>query len=695
MKKLSLSLHRLSIHSKAVLNSYSELLFLGKPWPGVLLIAMMTWFNPNLSLSGLLAVLITYQFARFLKMKQAFLHSGFYTYNALLVGLSIGAVFKISPLSVLFIISLSIFTFMVNSLLYNVFSTFFKLPVLSLPFVIVSSIAYLASSKYSSLFVLSYYPPPTSGLELYFPFWLAGYLKSLGAILFYPHILIGLGFSIIIFLYSRILFMLTLVGYFTGTLISGTMQGSFIQAFSDTTHFNYILIAMAIGGVFMIPSPRSYLLCVIAVASATSLLDSVQVFWATYGLPAFTLPFNMITLIFIYVLEGIKHPMIAHLPQISPEATLDHYLAHTRRFKGSTRSLALPFTGEWVVWQGVDGAWTHKGNWKHAYDFVIFDSDEKTYRNGGHKLEDYYAFRKPVLSPVRGRVLKVVSTLFDNAVGELDEVNNWGNLIIIYDVREFYVEISHFAKDSIKVKEGQWVERGMLLGMCGNSGYSAQPHIHIQVQALEQIGSYTLPFSFVNYLHNREYQANAIPEENDTIAPLFIDKKLDIKTTFLADQNISYEVFKNGTKTGKLELTVKISTDGTFYLDSGKGQLYFGKHEGTFIVYSIQGNDPCLKAIFLALPRLPMGYKNKLCWNDSLTSELVLNKVQHAISLFVGSFFHELNKVHSLHTFSKPNTIEGVITSKFWNIQKNTTLELDDVSGFKRIQVDSLLLTKI
>ena len=28
-----------------------------------------------------------------------------------------------------------------------------------------------------------------------------------------------------------------------------------------------------------------------------------------------------------------------------------------------------PSTGEWTVWQGVDGVWTHQGLWKHAFDW--------------------------------------------------------------------------------------------------------------------------------------------------------------------------------------------------------------------------------------------------------------------------------------------------------------------------------------
>ena len=56
--------------------------------------------------------------------------------------------------------------------------------------------------------------------------------------------------------------------------------------------------------------------------------------------------------------------------------------------------------------------------------------------------------------------------------------------------------------------------------MCGNSGYSPQPHIHIQVQATEEIGSQTIPFSFFGYTISGKFYANNLPEENEIIESL-------------------------------------------------------------------------------------------------------------------------------------------------------------------------------
>ena len=51
----------------------------------------------------------------------------------------------------------------------------------------------------------------------------------------------------------------------------------------------------------------------------------------------------------------------------------------------------------------------------------------------------------------------MVNSLPDNPPGQADKENNWGNYVVIYDKRGFYVLLAHFKQNSIKVKEGDYV----------------------------------------------------------------------------------------------------------------------------------------------------------------------------------------------------------------------------------------------
>ncbi len=680
-------------HFFAILNSYSELLFLQGLPLGAVMFALLL-LRPGMAAAGMLAVVAAYAFARLINLEKEFLSTGYYTYNPLLVGLALGSLFQFSPLTAFLVCSAGVLTLVVTISLANLFSTYLGLPILSVPFVLVSSLSYLASLRYSNLFVVGSREQPLP-MPFDLPGWLSGFLKSLGAILFSPDSVTGLLLLLLIFCRSRILTLLAVIGYGTGTLIRGLLLGSSVQAFADINSFNFILIAMALGGVFLIPSPRSYGLAVIAVVISTILLDATMVFWSSYGIPAFTLPFNMISLTMIYVLGLLGSPLIARYIKKTPEETLDQHLSMKARYTGSDRILALPFAGKWTVWQGFNGRWTHKGNWKYAYDFVITGTDGETFRGAGTELKDYHAYRKPVLSPVRGRIINIVSDLPDNNVGDVDRINNWGNAIVIHDPRGFHVELSHLAQNSVAVKQGDWVERGTFLGLCGNSGHSPQPHIHVQVQAEERLGARTLPFSFASYTDGEHHHANATPEENDRIEPLSIDRHLDRLTCFILDQQFDFQVKRHGKNAEFLRLTVRMSPAGSYYLDSDDGKLFFGKHEGTFYFQSLEGNDDRLQLIFKAMSRIPLVHRDGLAWHDFVPAGVASSGVRCEAARFLGSFHPPFAEVRTHSRFLSKNKFETQVESAFLDLDEKIEVTLGDKPGMYRIWSEELELRRI
>ena len=687
------------VHFRAVLNSYSEVLFI-KGWGLGAAILAVTLLAPSQAIMGLVAVLAAYLFARFINMEPMFLDSGFYTYNPLLVGLSLGYLFQLTPLTFFFVATAGISAFILTHALYSAVWYYLRLPVLSLPFVMVSSIAYLAAGNYTNLYVGSLYPRPVAAFETMVPLWIGGFFRSLGVIFFMPSVVAGALIALALLVRSRILLFLAVGGYYVGTLTLAMLGGSPDSVFNNLNSFNFILIAMALGGVFLVPSLRSYSLAFIAVVSSTLLLSSSEVFWSRWGVPVFALPFNIVTLAFVYVLGLEEFPLLAKTLG-TPEEVLDDHLSRTMRHRGSERTLSLPFAGRWMVWQAFDGPWTHQGPWRYAYDFVITDAQGETHRGEGTRPEDYMAFRKPVLSPIKGRVVQVVNSIPDNRIGENDRANNWGNFVILKDERGFFVEISHFAQDSIKVKEGDWVERGVLLGLCGNSGYSPQPHIHIQVQETEQSGAPTLPFSFVGYRSGDDFHANDLPEVNTQVESLPSEKTLGNQMGFVLDEVYRFRVQGcdkdrfPGSREGLVELTVRMAPDSTFYLDSGRSRLYFGTEEGTFYFYRMEGDDPCLRAFFLALPRIPLAYRQGLVWEDHLPAGLVTSGLRRALIRLARSVHPRLGTVAVHLSFKEGGTVTGRVESGLLRGEWRTRAVLHPFRGFQSVQVGDLLMERI
>ncbi len=613
-------LHRLQTPLAIFLSGYAEVLFLrGSLIGGAMLAA--TLINPQVGLSGILSVLVAYGFARLIGVTENYLAGGYLTYNTLLVGLAVGNLFALTPLSLLFAAAAGIMTLMLTLMMNNLFQHYLKLPILSLPFVLVSSVAYLASLNYGNLYVDGLYNYAPMAVEQ-LPNWLSGFFTSLGAILFLPDPRAGALFALLILLHSRILFLLALAGFLLGATLSGLLGSTPNQAFLDPSNFNFVLIAMALGGIFLVPSWRSFLVAATAVCVAALLLDAVNVFWSLYGIPAFTLPFNLVTLTFLYVLRMIHFPLVNQVIEATPERSLDHHLSLHTRFPAAPRRLRLPFSGTWTLWQGFDGRWTHQGAQRHACDFLL-QVDGRSHGEDGSLLEHYYAWRKPVLAPCRGRVVAMENSIADNAPGQVNRQQNWGNHLVIDSGLGWHAVVAHFHQGSIRPQIGDWVEAGDSLGLCGNSGYSPQPHIHIHLQVAARPGDNSLPFVFHSHLHQGRFIAYGIPQEGESVEPFTAEQELQQALSLPLDTRLRYRWQQDDELQREVQLVVKMNPYGETCLDSGRGQLYFNQDDSQFYCYRLEGSDPALALLFRALPRIPLGGEAGMTWQDSLPLQVL------------------------------------------------------------------------
>ncbi len=678
---------------QALTRSYSHLFFLNSSLCGFFLL-LVTFLNYNAGLSGILAVFSAYLSAYFLGYHKVFLNSGYFAYNSLLVGLAIGFLFKISALSLLMIFISGSMTFIITLVTAHFFAKVLGLQVLSVPFILVSTLVYLSASSFTNLYVVSLYVAPYS-LDLnIFNYWFSGYLKSLGAIIFMPNEISGLIIALLILYYSRILFFLSLSGFLLGITLYGLFIGSIPAASNDISSFNYILIAMAIGGVFNIPSLKSFALAMSGVAIATLIASAGHVFWSQYGLPIFTLPFTVVTLSFLYAFDIINYPNKTRIFIGSPEKNLEYFISNHCRFVEQQTAISLPFSGRWHSWQGFNGKWTHRGVLQYAYDFIIKDASNQSYINQGNSLSDYYCFAQEVLSPVNGKIVRVINHLPDNTIGSVDSFNIWGNEVIIQDSRGFFIKIAHLSFQSIMVFEGQSVAVGTFLGLCGNSGNSPQPHIHIQVQNSLYPGAATIPFVFVNYGQRNNFVSFGLPEEHLDIVQCSFNLFYDQVSNFVLDDEYTYEVFLQGELIDSLNFKVKMSESLLTYFESSHGKLYFGKQYGNFYAYSYEGKDPYLKLIYLALSTMPISYVNDLCWQDKINNSLVLNKWQLAICNFLNSIDNHWVSSHSHYQYKDDYCIIGKIENSFFDIAIETSILLDPALKFKEITIGDYQLVQ-
>jgi murein DD-endopeptidase MepM/ murein hydrolase activator NlpD len=148
--------------------------------------------------------------------------------------------------------------------------------------------------------------------------------------------------------------------------------------------------------------------------------------------------------------------------------------------------LSLPFKGEWFVFWGgdtpVQNYHQDAPNQRFAFDIVKIGAEGKSHRNDGQKNEDYYAFGQEIIAPADGVVTYVVDGVQDNVPGEMNRMFVPGNLVIIKHSEGEYSLFAHFKQNSIRAKVGDKVNKGQIIGLCGNSGNSSEAHLHYQYQ---------------------------------------------------------------------------------------------------------------------------------------------------------------------------------------------------------------------
>jgi urea transporter len=548
---------------QGVPNSYSLVFFSNNQVFAWILLAV-TFFDYISGLAGLLAIIISNVVAWLAGLNLDKIRRGYYGFNALLVGLGLGLFFGANFEFWLILAFSALLTLFLTVAMEGIIGKY-QLPYLSVPFLFGIWLTFLASRDYFSLQisdrgVYSMNEMYTLGgmtmVRIYewfnqinLPQSLIVYFRSMGAIFFQYHLFPGLLIAIGLLIYSRIAFSLSLVGFYAAYAFYQVVGADLTTLSYTYIGFNFILTAVAIGGFFIIPSWYSFLWVILLTPLTAILLTAFKMLFTFNQLSIYSLPFNIIVLVFLYVLKfrerHLNKPELVIYQQFSPENNLYSQLNNKKRFGHFPWfKVALPFWGEWEVTQAHNGDITHKENWRHAWDFEIRDEKGNTFRNSGKQLSDYYCYNKPVLAPADGWVQEVLDGIDDNPVGEVNLEQNWGNTVVIRHSDHLYSALSHLKKDSVKTAVGDFVKKGEVIAHCGSSGRSPVPHLHFQFQSTPQIGSKTLDLPLLHYILNTSgdavFRSSDYPLKGETVSNIENNELLRKSYNFVPGQEIIF-----------------------------------------------------------------------------------------------------------------------------------------------------------
>ncbi len=184
-------------------------------------------------------------------------------------------------------------------------------------------------------------------------------------------------------------------------------------------------------------------------------------------------------------------------------------------------TLRLPFDGEWVVLQG--GMKPHENYhvevpaMRFAYDFVL-DSAGSLYRTDGKSNADFLCYGQPILAPAVGHVTAALDSFPENVPGTARRnYRGPGNVVVIDHGEGEFSVLAHLRRGSVRVAVGQRVERGDIVGECGNNGESVLPHLHYQLLVGSPPGWRPAPAPFSSYMVEGLLVVRGIPTRGQRV----------------------------------------------------------------------------------------------------------------------------------------------------------------------------------
>lgn len=170
--------------------------------------------------------------------------------------------------------------------------------------------------------------------------------------------------------------------------------------------------------------------------------------------------------------------------------------------------------GSWVArWIGPTsfhrrGLMAVDGNAKISQRFAIdwnrFAADGREWRGEGKENADYSVYGQDVVAVADAVVARVIDAIPENVPGSMNPAvtvgveTAAGNCVSLRLADGSYATYGHL-QAGIRVKEGQRVRRGDVLGHIGNSGNATGPHLHFHISTGPMLEGEGLPYAIDSF----------------------------------------------------------------------------------------------------------------------------------------------------------------------------------------------------
>jgi len=141
---------------------------------------------------------------------------------------------------------------------------------------------------------------------------------------------------------------------------------------------------------------------------------------------------------------------------------------------------------------------------RFAIDYVQMSPDGTIYRGDASKPESYPYFGADIHAVADGPVVGVVDGLTEQVAGQSPTglpLDQYGGNHVVQDIGDGnYAFYAHLKTGSVKVKPGDRLTTGQVLGNLGNTGNTDAPHLHFHVMSTpDPLMANGIPFIFKSF----------------------------------------------------------------------------------------------------------------------------------------------------------------------------------------------------
>lgn len=683
--------------------SYAQIFFSNRRWFGAAILAA-SLLSPEIGLMGLFGAAFSNGIAYALKFDKEKIRNGFYGFNGILLGAASTYFFALNLQLLLLIPIFIIITFFLTAVLEHYFATAFNLPGLSLPFILSLYVFLIFLGNYSTINASTHFLIDKTFFS-FLPDEVSLFFKSIALIILQPSISAGIVILIAIFFFSRVHFVFMLISFASAKLFLWLLLPGLESSLSMIIAFNSLLTAIALGGSLIILSKKSIYLILLSSLMVVVFSGFFHRIFLDSSLPILVLPFNLIVLTTIYSLKFRQEQsdlVLLYFAPGSPEENFYYHQTKRKRFENFKGVFAeLPFFGEWFIPQGFDGEITHKDEWKYAWDFVVTDKKNSQFSGEGLETSDYFCFNLPIIAPLDGEVVKVIDTIENNLISEVNLDQNWGNTIVLAHEYGLFSALSHLEVNSTKVKVGDSIKKGELLATCGNSGRSPYPHLHFQFQLSDKIGDKTYKFPLSSFISNSSsgyvLKTFDYPDENESVHNVEIDETVKNSFTFTLGDIVKWKC-SLGKKDFFEVWEIKADIYNNMFIQSSTGDSAFlYQTEKVFYITNYTGTKKsALYYFYLSAYQVPLCFKDNLFWSDEfavpsvyglplrMASELILS-FRNYLSAPSGFTFHTDEENDHIKQILSDISLRGKGPFSFYKKDLSGIISFSDKKRFEQI----------